>query len=989
MPLSLITGPANAGKAELVLEAVRMYGARELDPLLVVPTRADADLYLRELAGDGVTMGVRVERFDGLTAEVVQRAGIDDAVLGGIARDRLLHWLSDRELVAGAGDGFVRALSELVVELRTRRVSPARLVAALDSWQAADGAGATGAVLGRLFMRYEAELRRLARADAEQCAMRALDALRERPSLWGGTPVLFYGFDDLSRMQLDTIETLGVVVDAPVTVSLAYEAERSAFAGRATTFQALAPLAAEHRRLRARAEHYAPGSRTALSHLERSLFEPGAARVGSGGAVALLEGGGERAELELVAREISLLLAQGTAAEEVAVLARASGTSLELLAEVFTAAGVPFALQRRVLFADTALGRALIGLLRCVGAPATEPGGDVGEAPGELVDMLAWLRAPGLLELPSLADRLERQSRRTGALSADAARAEWQRHNWPLETIDRLQEAQARGAAGLIELAARELQRLFSAPRRRAAELLSVEALDEARALAEGARVLAQLRELARLAPELAPATAAELARVLAKVELFSGDRPAPGAVAVLDPLALRARRVRTLFVCGLQEGVFPARARVQPLLSEQERRRLAEVSGLRLGEQVDLLAAERYLLYAAVSRPEEHLVLSWHSADDEGQTTPRSLFVDDVCDLFEQGLFTSRARRALGAVDAPARLGAPVAASAGVHDGAGDGARSERPDEPLRDARLLEELAARPWSASAMERWIGCPVAWFVQRLLRPDALDPDPEPLAQGSLRHTALERTLMRLREETGSARLTHANLARARELLAEAMQEGEVGKPLSVSPERRVAVRRRLQADLDRYLAREAEGEAPLEPRELELGFGVLEGDDRGEPSELPAFELGGGVQLRGRIDRLDVGEHGEAVVYDYNGGKVPLGASKWIEDGKLQVALYMSAVEQLLGVRVVGGFYQPLTGDDLRPRGVLDGDSGIELDCVSSDVREHDEVRELLDRALSAARDVAAQAAAGRLQARPDSCAFRGGCEFPTICRCER
>ena len=100
-----------------------------------------------------------------------------------------------------------------------------------------------------------------------------------------------------------------------------------------------------------------------------------------------------------------------------------------------------------------------------------------------------------------------------------------------------------------------------------------------------------------------------------------------------------------------------------------------------------------------------------------------------------------------------------------------------------------------------------------------------------------------------------------------------------------------MRRRLQADLDRYLEREAEGEAPLEPRELELGFGFAGDDDRGEPSELPAFELGGGVKLRGRIDRIDVGEHGEAVVFDYK-GKAPQGASKWIEDGKLQVALYM-------------------------------------------------------------------------------------------------
>ena len=164
---------------------------------------------------------------------------------------------------------------------------------------------------------------------------------------------------------------------------------------------------------------------------------------------------------------------------------------------------------------------------------------------------------------------------------------------------------------------------------------------------------------------------------------------------------------MRALFVCGLQEGAFPARARPQPLLVEEERRRLAELSGLRLGEPQDLLAAERYLLYAAVSRPQEQLVLSWHSSDDDGQRTPRSLFVDDVCDLFEQGLFATRARRALGAVDAADDRDGDGAAPATPGSDAPEG--RARSDEPLRDERLLAELAARPWSASSMERWIGC----------------------------------------------------------------------------------------------------------------------------------------------------------------------------------------------------------------------------------------------------------------------------------------
>ena len=164
-------------------------------------------------------------------------------------------------------------------------------------------------------------------------------------------------------------------------------------------------------------------------------------------------------------------------------------------------------------------------------------------------------------------------------------------------------------------------------------------------------------------------------------------------------------------------------------------------------------------------------------------------------------------------------------------------------------------------------------------------------------------------------------------------------------------------------------------------------GFAKDDERGEASSLPAAEIGG-VRLRGRIDRIDVGASGEAVIYDYKSSQAPASA-RWIKDGNLQVALYMRAVEQLLELRVVGGFYQPLSGRDLRARGVLDGDSDTGLECMESDLREHAEVQELLDEAVASARRGADEAARGQLEARPQTCAFRGGCMYPTICRCER
>ena len=132
--------------------------------------------------------------------------------------------------------------------------------------------------------------------------------------------------------------------------------------------------------------------------------------------------------------------------------------------------------------------------------------------------------------------------------------------------------------------------------------------------------------------------------------------------------------------------------------------------------------------------------MLSWHSCDDDGQSTPRSLFVDDVCDLFASGPARATARAArsarstLGGACAPRASAVPQPASAA--------------DAPLRDERVLARAArARPWSASSLERWIACPVAWFVERLLRPDEFEPDPEPLARGALAHARAEATRSR--------------------------------------------------------------------------------------------------------------------------------------------------------------------------------------------------------------------------------------------------
>ncbi|HEX3692296.1 MAG TPA: PD-(D/E)XK nuclease family protein [Solirubrobacteraceae bacterium] len=968
MPIHLVTGPANSGKASVLLGALRSAAQRGAEPLLVVPTRADQLRYRRELAESAVTVGVHVERFDGLLARASERAGVGPATIGALARELLIARLT------GATPALAAALGEVVAELEVQRVSPARLRGALRAWAqsgrrlaqlelfgerldagAAGGTGGGGLAGERstleavcdAYERYRAALQAMRARDRELQACATLDALRRRPAAWGETPLFVYGFDDLTELQFDAIETLGAVVDAPLTVSLAYEPGRVVFAGRAASFQRLAPIAAQHTQLPARADYYESPAREALHHLERSLFAHGSERVAPGDAVCLLAAASPRAELELVAAEVRSLIDDGVDAGQIAIVHRQPQAIAALLGEMLDAHGVAHAIDVRVAFADTAIGRGLLGLLRCA----------LGVA--QLGDLLAWLRCPGVLEQPQLADRLEARALRAGALSAERARALWELERWPLEQIDRVAAAAGESPTVLAELLAVELERLFAAPRRGEARVLAEHELQEAGALSAGRRALAALGELSRLSP--AGADAAEALQVLERLSFFSEPPPGPGRVRVLDPLGLRARRVRMLFVCGMQEGVFPA-ASPSTLVADEERRALARTSGLSLRGATDALAAERYLLYALASRPERRLTFSWHTAGEDGGPAVRSLFIDDVCDAFQDTL----------------RFRAPAAE---LVDSGPVGAR-EQAIRPLADERVLAAMRERRlWSASALELWNACPVRWFVERLLGGEELGPDAEPLARGSLAHAALKLTLERLRERTGSARLTAASLPAARKLLAAALDELGDEHPLSVAPERLPGARARLRHELERYLECAAEQSSPLEPRHLELEFGF---EDSQAPT--PPLDLGEGVLVRGRIDRIDVGSDGQAVVYDYKGRAAPP-AARWLRDGSWQVALYMRAARDLLGMRPIGGFYQPLAGRELAPRGALNADADLELDCVRTDRLDHESFELLIEDCVSAARDAALQARAGTLQPRPATCAYGGGCAHPTICRC--
>jgi ATP-dependent helicase/DNAse subunit B len=447
----------------------------------------------------------------------------------------------------------------------------------------------------------------------------------------------------------------------------------------------------------------------------------------------------------------------------------------------------------------------------------------------------------------------------------------------------------------------------------------------------------------------------------------------------VSEPLSLRARRVRALVVCGTQENRFPQPARPEPFLGDAERREIAAASGLVLRRHEETLDAERFLLYMTVSRPQERLVLAWHDAGDDGEPAVRSLFVDDVASLFGPTLWDRRLRRGLGQVGwehAPSeperRRGEAVAGPR----------HREAPPAPLRHPEVLASIGGRTaWSVSDIEAWAGCPVKWLVDRRLRLQTLEPDDETLLRGAAAHAALERALRRLVRENGNTVLSPDRLPAARAAVEEAL-EGLAGRiRLSTDPRRVRALARRLEVDLLRYVEHAAHAGSSHVPAHFEVSFG-------GTRDELGPLRLSADVAVAGRIDRIDVGPDGrDALVYDYK-GRTTTDGSHWVADRKWQVALYLIAVRELLDLQPAGGLYQPLGSRDLRPRGALLQDADPGLDVVARDRHDPEEMDALVEQVVGEVLRAVSDLRAGRLQPRPATCAYGGGCSYPMICRSE-
>jgi ATP-dependent helicase/nuclease subunit B len=489
-----------------------------------------------------------------------------------------------------------------------------------------------------------------------------------------------------------------------------------------------------------------------------------------------------------------------------------------------------------------------------------------------------------------------------------------------------------------------------------------------------------------------------------------------------------RGLSMEVMFLVGLVDGEFPSVYQPEVFYSLARQKLRAR---RHTWEQ-------RYLFYQAVTNWTRQLVLTYPEQEREIELV-RSSFVDALLEV------TDVPDRRADELMAPEELLSEsgllkyMAGATGVHPGVPEGVtpRTRETIEAVQRAakvelsrmethalpgyegvigqavtetghRTLRALREKVFSVSQLESYGACPFQFFGTRVLRLRPLEDfreDLSPMEKGSLIHEILCRFMSDRKsrglpdlwrctvEESGSAEGDLLEIARTLldgVNLPDPFWEAERDSLLGAGDRPGL---------LQNFLRRERERATPLHARFFEVAFGPRMTAHGMYDPELSSDEpvMVGPVKLRGRVDRVETGEHVFSII-DYKTGKGRTGLDDIREGTSLQLPLYLRAIQILLEARLDGkfipgaGLHYHLTDEvALSPvlaseqqRGLAFGDQSRSHQIVPTD----EDLRLLIDSAVARAGEFVQAMSSGIFPlTTPDRIArVCRICPMKTVCR---
>ncbi len=633
--------------------------SRRLSPCAIVSLSGEIRRYLKHritLRWRMRLAGVHLLTADSLSRRIVATAPagqisrrVDDLVLADLVRDAVLNekfpseW---KDLVRSAGGAA--ALLRTLRDLEEARIPPE--------------AGQREPVL-RLHRSYQAARKHLGLGTPTDSVEEAIRVAHESRFLQSLEKIVYYGFYDLTQIQMDLLAKVSAL--CPASVLFPCVADHRAY-GFANEFLEELRARFKDMEIRPAADPGIPGRaegggsaplRSAMGRLFLETRADGSFGI-AGDSLRFFTGSGPEAELETAAKEILRWTEEGLDFSGMGIIARDLRPYLPFLHSVLTAHAIPFRTPEKLPVSRLPWAKALGALHRILaeGFPKT--------------DVLEWTSSPysAFREEESTSDHSVRSAlRRSGAIRglddwkklAQASPAElagslhpgaegqapepedvkeaFRRFQRPLQ---RLIEAVGRFPArcewsGFIDAYRTLLREVMIFPVMESEEAADLRTVD----VESGWRLIEDVLESVGIRIGIRKGAGQEVEAAdflsvvdeqLAAHEVPYWDFTHPG-IEVLNARDARAKQFAAVIVMGLQEGVWPRRENADPFLGEGMRERLSKRFSVRLLKGPEGVEEERLLFMLALTSAERYVTLTCQRSGEDGRPLVRSWYVHEV----------------------------------------------------------------------------------------------------------------------------------------------------------------------------------------------------------------------------------------------------------------------------------------------------------------------------------------------------------------------
>jgi len=492
--------------------------------------------------------------------------------------------------------------------------------------------------------------------------------------------------------------------------------------------------------------------------------------------------------------------------------------------------------------------------------------------------------------------------------------------------------------------------------------------------------------------------------------------------VNVINVLEARQWEMPVIFVGGLLEKEFPRQVREDLFLKDFHRKKLNATGNIVLREASEQMDEERYLFYIAITRAKERLYLSYPSANSNGNLTLPSFFLSDIQKLFpEEILREITIQRNLSKIIPEPEdiitstdsknfvyyhLNTPYVSeieqyekdiALWLYNNNTENKASLREELctlttlidsynnlelKFFDKRIIKKISetSTRFSPTKLKDYAQCPYKYFGRSTLKlRQAIPKSMDLLMQGTIIHKVLEEYF----KDTGETKDITGTFDDIFKQETRGMVTGF----------EELKARNEMLNTLLAFEAEEKKSVASVfEPSMFEAKFG----DEEYETLKIGDVEKGG-IEISGKIDRVDVSEvDGEKVgiIIDYKYGQTEFRLTELEEGLDLQLPIYILALRDVFGVIPVAAEFYALKSS--KKTGIYNRELIDRLKLNIKPARkslsvDNKEFNKLLKDAESYILRFSREIRKGRIELAPANIDFcgEGHCDFANVCRIDK